>query len=91
MRKEAEWMSRPADDQVLETLREKGTQTPKKLHENTGLAQNYAGERVRELARYGLVDRIARGVYIITDKGESWLDEELDAGTLERREFGDEE
>lgn len=83
MRMAADWMSRPSDDQVLEALREHGALTPKTMGEHTGLANNYAGERARKLAEYGLVDRVARGVYVITGDGRAWLDEELDASELE--------
>ena len=82
MRMEADWMSRPADDQILEALREHGALTPKTMGEHTGLTNNYAGERARELSRYGLVNRVARGVYTISGDGRAWLDEDLDATTL---------
>ncbi|MDJ1434722.1 hypothetical protein QNM96_22165 [Halostagnicola sp. A-GB9-2] len=35
------------------------------------------------MATYGLVERVAQGLYRITDDGEAFLNEELDAGALE--------
>lgn len=82
MRQDAEWMA-PSDDRILELIREHGNLTPKAIENFGGPSRQYASERCAELAEYGLLDRIYRGLYGITDEGLAYLDEELDASTLE--------
>lgn len=77
---------RPVDEPLLEALRDEGSMTPTMM-EDRGIteAANYAGERLRKLAEYGMVDRVAYGVYRITEDGEAFLDEEIDAAELDSR------
>jgi len=82
VRQRAEWM-RPIDEVLLETIRDEGNMTPYALeHTFDVTAANYASNRLSELADYGLVERLGRGLYRITDDGEAFLDEELDASAL---------
>jgi len=85
MRQSAEWMSRPSDDLILEALREYGNLTPKAISNVGGPAANTARNRLPELRKCGFVERVAdtTGLYYITDAGEAWLDEELDASELD--------
>lgn len=83
---------KPKDEELLETLRDrqtaedKGGLTPKAF-DNLGVTgQSYASDRLSKLAEYGLVGRIAPGLYYITDRGHDWLNEELDTTTLEPRD-----
>lgn len=85
MRQSAEWMV-PSDDRILELLREHGNLTPQAIEDFGGPVAGHAQDRLPELAEYGLVDRISRGLYQITDAGRSYLDEELDASTLDAAE-----
>lgn len=80
-RKRAEWM-RPADEHIMEVMRDEGNMTPQALEEFDVAAANYARDRLSELARYGLVERLSRGLYRLTGEGEAFLDEELDASEL---------
>jgi len=75
---------RPVDDQILELMRDEGNLTPLAVEE-FGVVENkgYAGDRFGVLADYGLVERIARGLYRLTDDGRAYLNEDLDASTLE--------
>lgn len=82
MRKRGEWMV-PSDDQVLELIAEYGNLTPHAIEDLGGLSQDHAGRRCRELVRYGLLTRITRGLYGITDDGEAYLRGDLDASDLE--------
>jgi len=82
MRQPAEWMT-PADDRILELIREYGNLTPKAISDFGGPTRQYTSERCAELADYGLLTRVHHGLYGITDDGEAYLDEELDASTLE--------
>jgi hypothetical protein len=88
MRKDAEWMRQPADDRILEVLREEGNMTPRAVSRDgevprADVSRDYAGSRLRVLRNYGLVRRLDRGLYQITNQGIRYLDEKLDAATLE--------
>ncbi len=87
MRQRADWMV-PADDRILEAVRDDGNQTPKSVSKEglvprVGVGRKWASERMRELADYGLLERIDEGLYGITEVGLAYLEEELDAGELE--------
>lgn len=87
MRKTADWMS-PADDRILEAIRDEGNMTPLALSREgetprIDIGRKYAGERCRELARYGLLYKLDKGLFGLTEEGEAYLDEELDASDLE--------
>ena len=87
MRQPADWM-RPMDDRILEVFREQGNMTPFALsregHEpRVDTTRHYTAERCRELVRYGMIRQLDRGLYQITDTGRAYLDEELDASTLD--------
>ena len=63
MRKGAEWMSQPADDRILEVIRQKGNMTPTALSRDgenprIDIGRKWAGQRCRELSEYGLLERI---------------------------------
>jgi len=73
----------PSDDRILELLREEGNLTPQAVEDFGGPVAGHASDRLPMLARYGLAERISRGLYRLTDRGEAYLDEELDASTLE--------
>ncbi|WP_092662209.1 helix-turn-helix domain-containing protein [Halorientalis persicus] len=75
---------RPVDEHILETLRDEGNMTPYALEHEFGVTvANYASNRLSKLADYGLVERLGRGLYRLTDDGRAFLDEDLDASTLE--------
>lgn len=83
VRKRADWMS-STDEQILETMRDEGNMTPQALDERFNVtAANYARDRLSEMRRYGLVEKLARGLYRLTDDGRAFLNEDLDASELE--------
>lgn len=82
MRKQADWMV-PADDRVLELIREYGNLTPSAIEAKGGPVRQYASERCSKLAEYGLLVQVYRGLYGITEHGRAYLDEELDASELD--------
>lgn len=93
MRRPADWM-RSGDDRILEVFRSDGNLTPLAVSREgmvprVDIGRDYAGRRCRELARYGLLDRVDNGLYTITDLGREYLDEELDASTLSPQDDGD--
>jgi len=82
-RKRAEWMTRK-DEEILETMRDEGNMTPQALDQRFDVtAANYARDRLSQMRRYGLVEKLARGLYRLTDDGLAFLNEDLDASTLE--------
>jgi predicted transcriptional regulator len=74
---------RPKDEHILEIMRDEGNMTPRALEDLDVTVANYASNRLSEMAEYGLVERVAHGLYRLTDKGEAFLDEELDAAELD--------
>jgi predicted transcriptional regulator len=83
VRKRADWMTR-VDEEILETMRDEGNMTPQVLEERYGItAANYARDRMTKMARYGLVEKLGRGLYRLTDDGRAFLSEDLDASELE--------
>jgi len=83
VRKRAEWM-RPVDEHIMETMRDEGNLTPYALDNTFDVAvANYASNRLSKMATYGLVERLGRGLYRLTEDGEAFLDQELDASELE--------
>lgn len=81
MRQRAEWMM-PVDDKIMEYLQSEGTSTPSRIGEGIGNDSNYVTQRCSELTNRGLLQRIARGVYQLTDQGQAYLEGDLDASTL---------
>lgn len=83
MRYSADWMT-IADERVLEYLSTRETSTPKKMADSGDVrfSRQYIGERCRKLADYGMVQHLGNGVYRITERGERYLDGDLDANEL---------
>ncbi|WP_076143267.1 winged helix-turn-helix transcriptional regulator [Natrinema saccharevitans] len=80
MRKSGTWMT-IWDDRILETLRKEGAKPVGELAEEEGLRISHSSvsRRCKKLAENGLLTPLGNGVYIITDRGEAYLDEEYDA------------
>lgn len=79
---------RSVDDRILETIREDGNMTPLALSregrvERLDIGRKYAGIRARKLVDYGILTLVDKGLYGITNEGIAYLDEELDASTLD--------
>ena len=85
MRKRGKWMKSP-DDSILEYIRDNGSGNPSDISdvEEIRFSYGYIADRCSVLAEYGLLERLGNAVYVLTDEGESYLDEELDTGTLSR-------
>lgn len=81
MRKRASWM-KPADDRILEYVRDAGEVTPAVIARNVDLDRKYTGLRCRELQSYGLLSTDGDGFYWITEEGENYLEGNLDVETL---------
>jgi DNA-binding HxlR family transcriptional regulator len=76
---------RPVDERILETMRDEGNLTPQAVDNLDVTSRSHASVRLSELARAGLVERVAdtEGLYRLTDDGRAFLDEDLDASTLD--------
>ncbi len=68
------------DDRVLEYIHENehGSPTEMKNEGPIRYSRQYIAERCKELAEHGLLQHVGNGVYVITDRGEAYLNEELD-------------
>jgi len=68
-----------ADDRILEYVRENGSGSPKKMSEDgVRYSRTYVSQRCRKLVKHGLLDDLGNGVYTISERGEKYLDGELD-------------
>lgn len=83
----AEWMQ-SADDRILEWLESEGTTTPKTLSDESpyDYHRNTVQRRLRLLSKAGLVERVGRGVYRITEEGEKYLAGESDLRDVDEPE-----
>nr|WP_224268580.1 helix-turn-helix domain-containing protein [Haloprofundus salinisoli] len=69
------------DDRILEYIREEGSGSPKQLVDSgyIKVSRQHISRRLQKLAEHGMLTALGNGVYIITDKGEEYLDGEWDA------------
>lgn len=82
MRRSGEWMVL-ADERILEYIREKGSGAPKEMADSgyVRYSRQYISQRAKKLVENGLLTHLGNGVYVITDEGEAYLDEEFNAET----------
>jgi len=67
------------DDRILEIARKEDSVSPKELAE-TGyfaVSRQQISRRLRKLNEHGLVQHLGNGVYVITERGERYLDGEI--------------
>ena len=86
MRKTGDWMQLPTDERILEVLSLGLVLSPKVIAKNIGKSRVQVSKRLPVLVDYGLVTRVERGYYEITELGEAYLEGELDASELEQVE-----
>jgi Mn-dependent DtxR family transcriptional regulator len=79
MRHSGKWMT-IVDDRILEYIRENEHGSPTEMKEEGPIrySRGYISERCKKLAEHGLLNPVGNGVYVITDRGEAYLDGELD-------------
>lgn len=74
IRHPAEWMT-PMDDQILELFHTAELViTPSIIAYNTGYSRGEVNRRLTELQEHGLVEKVERGKYRMTNKGEQYLE-----------------
>lgn len=87
MREPGEWMQLPIDERILEALASSGMiLSPAVVSINIDKSRDEVNRRLSKLVEYGLVRRVQRGYYEITDDGERYLTGELSGAELEKRE-----
>ena len=76
------------DDSILEYVRDNGSGNPTDISEveEVRYSYGYIADRCSVLAKYGLLERLGNAVYVLTDEGRAYLNEELDTGTLDPNE-----
>ncbi|ELZ17350.1 hypothetical protein C477_14005 [Haloterrigena salina JCM 13891] len=88
VRRPAEWMT-PMDDEILGALH--GTElvlTPAVVAFNTGFSRKEVNRRLIELADHGFVEKVERGKYRLTRRGERYLRGQLRATASADAETG---
>lgn len=73
-----------ADDRILEYLWTEGKATPKLIADDHRIefGSEYIGRRLQLLAEAELIERVGRGIYTLSDRGEDYL-----TGRLDLRDF----
>jgi len=73
-------MQLPVDHRILEALAHTGMElTPSVIARDISYDRKYVNTRLGVLAEKGFVDRVDRGWYAITERGEAYLAGEIDA------------
>nr|WP_319946242.1 ArsR family transcriptional regulator [Haloarcula vallismortis] len=67
------------DDRILEIARERDSVTPKELDESGyfRVSKQQISRRLAKLRDHGLIQHLGNGVYVITERGERYLDGEI--------------
>lgn len=82
IRQPADWMT-PMDDSILELFHSSELiLTPAIIALNIDLSREEVNRRLSKLEAHGLVERVERGKYRTTDRGEQYLRGELHAAIL---------
>lgn len=83
MRKSSDWMT-IWDDRIMEIIRDGGPTSASELDKEDYIrtSRPNISRRLNKLADHGLLHRLPNGVYSLTEKGERYLDGELDSGEL---------
>ncbi|ELY84988.1 hypothetical protein [Natrinema altunense] len=73
------------DDRILEYLGEHETGTPKEMADSglVRFSRSYITQRAKILLNYRLVRHLGNGVYTLSERGQQYLDGDLDAAELE--------
>lgn len=80
-------MQLPIDERILEALESSGMiLSPAVIAINIDKSRDEVNRRLSTLVKYGLITRVKRGYYEITDEGKQYLTGDLDASDLESME-----
>lgn len=69
-----------ADERILEYIREHGSGSPKEMKDSgyVRYTRSYISQRCKKLVNHGLLKHLGNGVYVLTDRGEGYLEGEID-------------
>jgi DNA-binding PadR family transcriptional regulator len=69
-----------ADDRILEYLSEEEAASPSEMIKSgfVRYSSGYVSQRCSKMVEHGLLKRFGTGVYAITERGEQYLEGELD-------------
>jgi predicted transcriptional regulator len=83
MRQSGKWMT-IWDDRILELIDDRGAGNPSALadHDNIRVSAAHVSRRLGTLADHGLLSKVGKGVYVITDDGRAYLSGDVDAEDL---------
>lgn len=73
------------DDRLLEYADEHDSISAAEVKDlkHIRISRSQISRRLRKLADHGLLNDLGNGVFVITDEGEAYLNEELDAAELD--------
>lgn len=84
MRQPGGWMQLPTDERILEALNSSGMiLSPAVIAKNIDRSREEVTRRLSDLVEYGLVSRVERGYYEISELGEQYLAGDLNADDLQ--------
>jgi len=84
MRQPGNWMQLPSDERILEVLYSSDlVLSPAVIEKNIDKSREQINRRLSVLVEYGLVTRVDRGYYEISDRGVEYLSGDLDADDLD--------
>ncbi|WIV68435.1 transcriptional regulator [Natrialbaceae archaeon AArc-T1-2] len=77
-------MQLPIDERILEAFSTSGMiLSPAVIAKNIDKSRDEVNRRLSVLVEYGVVTRVERGYYEITELGEQYLAGEIDANSIE--------
>lgn len=81
------------DDRILEYIRDEGGAAVGEMVKAEGIrvSQPHVSRRCKKLAEHSLLTPLGNGVYVITDEGEAYLNEEYDAEAGAYLDAGDQD
>jgi predicted transcriptional regulator len=89
MRYSGDWMVL-ADDRILEYIRENESGRPTAMSRSGAVrySRQYIHDRCKKLVEHGLLKHLGNGVYTITERGEKYLNGEIDTSEDRPDEVG---
>lgn len=84
MVKRPDWMTAPVDEDILYAIDNHSNMTPGVLsNKYMDFTSEYISQRCIVLVEKGLLYRVGRGLYGITDLGSKWINREITLEELE--------
>ena len=86
MRKSSDWMT-IWDDRIMEIIRDGGPTSASELvkHQYIHTSRSTISRRLNKLADHGLLQRLPNGVFSLTEKGNRYLNGDLNVEELDEK------